>query len=141
MLMKGKNKATVDFCAMALLLTAIITGMILHRQVNHLFIYNNIFLWTTHEIVGLLLLADLIAHSVQHGKWFTNYEKIPVSRKRVTTILIIVGALLMISGLILMFGSHSHFISILHYVCGIIFTILAIGHVAKRLKILRSLMK
>lgn len=138
--MNSKNKITVDFCAMVLLLAAIITGFILHRSVNHLFSYNDIALWTAHEAAGLLLLADLIAHSYQHGKWFTNYKKIPLSRKRVTTILIIVGTLLVISGIILMCGSHSHFISIFHYACGIIFTILAIGHVAKRFKILRSLM-
>ncbi len=137
---KTNYKTLVDIPAMLLVVAAIITGFMLHDEVWHQHIYDNPFLWTFHEIIGLLLLVLAIVHCVQHSFWFKSYTKIILSKKRVTTILLIIGVIVVISGGVLMCGSHSEPVSHIHYVSGILFTILAIGHVAKRWKMLRALL-
>lgn len=139
--MRIKDKAVTDVLSMVFTLAAIITGFILHKEVWHIHFYDNDVLWGAHETVGLTLVVLMLIHSVQHSFWFKNYTKIKVNRKRVTTILLILGILLVLTGIILMFGSRSERISHIHYVVGILFTAVAIGHVAKRWKIFKSLLK
>ncbi len=132
------RKAFVDIAAMALLAAAIITGFMLHNEVWHLHIYNNTLLWTLHEVAGLLLIALVTTHCAQHSFWFKNYAKIKPPRKTVTTILLLISLIVALSGIPLLLGSRSETLSHIHYVSGILFTLLAIGHVAKRWKLLRS---
>lgn len=80
----------------------------------------------------------LIAHFVQHKFWFKNYAKIPAVRKGVTSLLFLLAIAVAVSGIILALGSHSQFVSIFHYITAIAFTVLAIGHVAKRWKIFKA---
>ncbi len=137
---KSTSKSVADILSMLLMVAAIITGFILHSEVWHLHIYDNTLLWATHEAVGLILLVLVIIHCLQHSFWFKNYSKIQPPRKIVTTILLLVGVMVAVSGMVLMCGSHSEFVSHSHYVSGILFTVLAIGHVAKRWKIFKSLL-
>ncbi len=134
-----KIKLTVDVLSMIIILAAIITGFILHKEVWHLHLYHDTPLWSLHEAAGLILLALVTAHCMQHSFWFKNYSKIKIDRKRVTAILLVIGVIVAISGIILMFGSRSEIISHIHYVGAILFTAIAIGHVAKRWKLLRNL--
>ena len=127
--------------AMVCTAAAVITGFMLHDEVHHLFIYDNIALWTIHETVGLILAAAISIHCTQHKPWFKNYRKIPVRRKRPTTILLAVAILVVVSGCILMCGSHSQFISIFHYIGGILFTLLATAHALKRWPMFRNLFR
>ncbi len=135
----AKRKLMTDVVAMALVLVAIVTGFMLHNEVWHCRIYDDAALWTLHEVVGLALLAGVLMHCVQHSFWFKNYSRIQPSRKLVTTILLILVLTVAVSGVILLFGSRSEFVSHLHYVAAFAFTLLAIGHVAKRWKIFKSL--
>lgn len=136
---KNKYKAIIDIVSMLALLAAIITGFMLHNEVWHLHAYDHTALWNLHEACGLLLLALVIAHCLQHSFWFRNYAKIKVEKKRVTAILLIIGIIVALSGIMLMCGSHSEFISHTHYAGAILFTAVAIGHVAKRWKILKAM--
>lgn len=136
----SKHKATVDIAAIILSLAAIITGFMLHKEVWHLHLYDNTFLWGIHEVAGLGLLLLVTTHCLQHSFWFKNYSKLKVNKKRVTTILLIVGMIVVISGIMLMCGSHSELVSHLHYAVGLLFIALAIGHVSRRWKILKSLL-
>lgn len=120
---------------------AIITGFILHKEVHHLFVYDNTWLWAVHILAGLIVAVALLFHCLQHKYWFKNYVKIAAVKKGVTTLLFALAILVAVSGAILALGSHSHFISIFHYVTAIAFTLLAVGHVAKRWKIFLSLFK
>lgn len=137
----NKTKGIVDVVAMLLLVGAIVTGFMLHQEVWHLHVYDDTALWASHEAVGLVMAGMVAGHCVQHSFWFKNFAKIKPSRKRVTTILLILGVIVLGSGIPLMCGSHSGVISRIHYVCGILFTVFAIGHVAKRWKMLRSALK
>lgn len=134
-------KKYTDIVAMVMVVCAIITGFKLHREVHHLFVYDNTGLWTIHIIAGLIIVVALIFHCVQHKFWFINYTKIPAVRKGVTSLLFVLTILVAVSGIILALGSHSQFISIFHYITSIAFTAFAIGHVAKRWKIFKALFK
>lgn len=136
--MDMQNKKWTDVAAMAMIVCAIITGFKLHLEVHHLYVYDNAGLWTAHIIAGLIVVLALIFHCYQHRFWFTNYVKIPVVRKGVTSLLFALATLAAVSGTVLALGSHSHFVSIFHYVTAIAFTLLAIGHVAKRWKIFKA---
>ena len=136
---KNKYKVVVDLLSILALLAAIITGFKLHKEVWHLHVYDDSFLWGTHETIGLMLLALVAAHCIQHSFWFRNYSKIKVEKKRVTAILLTIGIITAVTGIVLMCGSHSEFISHTHYAGAILFTAITIGHVAKRWKILKAI--
>ena len=134
-----RYKAATDILSMILLLAAIITGFVLHKEVWHIHYYDDTTLWGLHETIGVMIVALVALHCVQHSFWFRNYSRIPVPRKRVTSILLLLGIVLCITGIILMAGSRSEAVSHIHYASGILFTVVAAGHVAKRWRILRSL--
>lgn len=135
----AKYKSATDILSMLLTLAAIITGFVLHKEVWHLHLYSDATLWTVHESIGLVLLGFVALHCVQHSFWFKNYSRIRINKKRVTTILLIVGAIVALTGIVLMCGSRSELVSHIHFVGAILFTIIAVGHVVKRWKIFRSL--
>ena len=137
---KNKSKSIIDILSMLLVLAAIVSGFMLHRDVWHLHLYSNKLTWYIHEVVGLSLIALITIHCIQHSFWFRNFKKIPTQRRRVTTILLIFMGIVGFTGLVLMCGSRSETISHIHYIVGILFTIIATGHVVKRWKIFRSLL-
>lgn len=136
---KSKYKVIVDIVSMILALAAVVTGFVLHDEVWHAHVYDDEALWGAHEAIGLVLAAIVAAHCVQHSFWFKNYSKIRSNKKRITTLLLIVGIIVVLSGIILMYGSRSEFVSHLHYIGALLFIVIATGHVIKRRKILKSL--
>ena len=136
---KNIYKVVVDLLSILALLAAIITGFKLHKEVWHLHVYDDSFLLGTHETIGLTLLALVAVHCIQHSFWFRNYSKIKVEKKRVTAILLTIGIITAFTGIVLMCGSHSEFISHTHYAGAILFTAITIGHVAKRWKIMKAI--
>lgn len=135
----AEAKIITDIPSMALALAATITGIMLHKEVWHIHYYDHSLLWSLHEGIGLILVILVLIHCIQHSFWFRNYSRLRGSRKTVTTILLILGIVLAATGIILMSGSRSEAISHVHYASGILFTIIAAGHVAKRWKLFRSL--
>jgi hypothetical protein len=134
-------KAIIDIIAIVCTITAIITGINLHIEIHHEHIYNNVEIWNLHSFATIVLTLLLVMHGVQHKFWFKNYTKIIVAKKRVTTCLLICGTVLLVTGIMLFCGSHSNNVSLTHFIAGIMFTIFAIGHVAKRHSQLISLFK
>lgn len=132
-------KRITDLLAMASTLVLIATGVVLHVQVHHTQVYDDTFMWGCHEVVGLLLMLLIACHGVQHAPWFKNYAKIPANRKIVTTIFLALAVVMLVTGVLLMAGSRSESVSHIHYAGGILFVIIAVGHVAKRWKIFRAL--
>jgi CHASE3 domain sensor protein len=135
------TKPIVDIATMVCLVAAIISGVILHTEIHHTHVYNDLTLWTIHCVAAIAFALLTAVHAVQHGFWFRNYGKIPMPRKVITTLLLLVAAALTITGAILLAGSHSNNLSITHYVLGLLGTALAAGHVAKRIKLLKNLLK
>ena len=58
-----------------------------------------------------------------------------MKRKRVSAILLAIVGIVFVTGMILMSGSSYEVISEIHLAAGILFVILAAGHVAKRWKL------
>lgn len=135
----AKYKVVTDILSIILTLTAVITGFVLHNEVWHIHYYHDTRLWGLHETVGLILVVLVSLHCAQHSFWFSKFSKIPVPRKMVTAILLLLGIVVGITGIILMAGSRSETVSHIHFVTGILFTVVAAGHVAKRWKLLKSL--
>ena len=134
----SRLKPIVDIISMIFSLVAIVTGFMLHKDVWHLHVFDNTTLWAIHEICGLVLLVLVSVHCCQHSFWFKNFAKIKANKKRVTSIFLIIGVIVAVSGIILMSGSHSDTISHCHYIGAIVFIILSIVHVTKRWKIFRK---
>jgi uncharacterized membrane protein len=135
------TKPIVDIAAMACLAVAIISGVMLHAEIHHTHVYNDLTLWTIHCVAAIAFVLLAAVHSLQHGFWFRNYGKIPVPRKVFTSLLLLAAVALAVTGAILLAGSHSNSLSIAHYVLGYVGTALAVGHVAKRFKLLKTLLK
>lgn len=74
-------KRLVDILAIVSTLAVIITGFVLHKEVHHIYVYNDVITWRLHEVVGILLMLLIAVHGVQHSPWFKNYMKIPGNRK------------------------------------------------------------
>lgn len=100
-------KGATDVLAMACTVVAIVTGVMLHREVHHIYVYDDVTLWGWHEAIGLILIALIAIHGMQHSPWFKNYRKIPEQRKRVTTLFLLTAVVMLATGLPLMFGSRS----------------------------------
>ncbi len=77
---------------------------------------------------------------IKNFSYLCNIELIIMMRKRITDLLAMASTLvLIVTGVLLMAGSRSESVSHVHYVGGILFVIIAVGHVAKRWKIFRAL--
>ena len=129
------KKRLIDIIAMLCGAVCLVSGLMLHVNVHHLMVYDNTALWAIHEAAGLVLSVAVALHCVQHKVWFKNYRKIAVKRKRVSTILLAIVGIVFVTGMILMSGSSYEVISEIHLAAGILFVILAAGHVAKRWKL------
>ena len=126
--LKMINKSITDIVAVISMLVALVTGFMLHNEIHHSHIYHDVRLWSLHETSGLVWKVIMVLHCVQHTPWFKNYTKIPLRHKAVSTLLLVLSVLIAISGLLLMFGSRSQYISIVHYVLGIIFALAVVYH-------------
>lgn len=108
---ENSKKRFTDILAILCLIAAIITGFILHREVNHIYVYNTAMTWTIHEIAGLSLTVLVALHCLQHKFRFRNYGKINVKKKIGSTGLLVIGILILTTGIPLVTGSRFHFVS------------------------------
>ncbi len=121
-----------DIAAIVTCIVLLLTGIILHAEIHHLHVYDDSLTWTIHEVCGILFIPLMTAHFVQHHAWFKKYTKIPVKKKMATSAMLLIAVLVTISGIILLCGSHSKFISLSHLALSVTFSAFAIAHVANR---------
>ena len=135
-----KSKFLVDLLSIIITLATLVTGLVLHKQTHHIFQTDHSFFFI-HSGLGVFLLLLIGFHVYQHIQWFTNYKKLPINKKRITTILDCIGIIVFVFGIILLLGGIFKPISILHYIFGIAFTVLVLVHFIKRWKIFKVLIK
>ena len=135
-----KSKFIVDLFSIIITLATLITGLVLHKQTHHIFQTDHS-LFFIHSGLGLFLLLLIGLHVYQHIQWFKNYKKLPLNKKRFTTILDYIRIVVFVLGIILLLGGTFKSISILHYIFGIAFTIFVLGHFIKRWGIFKLLAK
>lgn len=93
-----------------------------------------------HVLSSVLFLVTIIFHVATHRGWYKRVIKKGIDRKsKVTAVLSVIFLLLSVTGLALLGinGANSP-LGLWHYKIGIITTVIAVGHVIKRLPVLRK---
>ena len=135
-----RSKFIVDLFSIIITLATLVTGLVLHKQTHHIDQTDHS-LFFIHSGLGLFLLLLIGLHVYQHTQWFTKYNKLPLDKKRITTILDCIGIVVFVLGIFLLLGGTFKPISIIHYIFGIAFTIFVLGHFIKRWSIFKLLTK
>lgn len=93
-----------------------------------------------HTVIAAAFTVLMANHIRTHKAWFKNLRRSAMPRKRLaTTALAVLFLLTMVSGIILLavWGVNTPF-GLLHYKVGLVFTLLVLGHGAKRLPVIRK---
>ena len=106
----------------ASLTICIVTGFMLHIDVNHHHIADFSIVTYIHLAAATVILWSSYKHIAKHHKWFGAWTKI----------LAVIGIMVVATGLLILFSS-AHEFSIAHYVLGIAFTVFAAAHSIKRM--------
>lgn len=97
--------------------------------------------WAVFHVLGsVLFLVTIIFHVATHRGWYKRVIKKGIDRNsKVTAVLSVIFLLLSVTGLALLGinGANSP-LGLWHYKIGIITTVIALGHVIKRLSVFRK---
>lgn len=138
-----KRVFVIDWILIPLFLLTAYTGIKLHI-VGH---GNNHELWHNWAIVhvssSFLFMYAIIFHITTHWGWYKGTIKNGIGKKsKITVVLSVVFLLVSVTGIILLGvdGANSY-IGLLHYKIGIVTIVLCIGHLLKRIPLLRKSLK
>lgn len=138
-----KRIFVIDWILIPLFLLTSYTGIKLHI-VGH---SNNHELWHNwaifHVSSSFLFFITIIFHITTHWGWYKGAKKNGLGKKsRITVVLSVVFLLVLVTGIILLGvdGANSY-IGLLHYKIGIVTIVLCIGHLLKRIPLLRKSLK
>ena len=139
--MKAKILFITDIAVLLTFLPASISGFVLHAA-GHNDIHEIWHNWAVTHIFSTLAFTIAVGiHIYGHWNWYKNlFLKGLGNKSKVTIVLSLVMLSTIITGNIVLFrhqGPNSHF-GLWHYIIGILFTVIAIGHFLKRFKILRN---
>lgn len=138
--MKLKTNIKVDIALIPALVILIVTGIGIHvsDEVEQHALWHG---WAVaHVISGALFLGLGIAHVRGHWGWFRSLLKTFRKKSRATIALTLLFLAETVTGIILLAftdGGHSH-IGLWHWWLGLLMAAFGIGHLLKRLKILKS---
>ena len=135
-----KRIFVIDWILIVVFFVSAISGFGLHvaGHGNSHEVWHN---WAVAHVLGsVLYLIAIIFHVTTHWVWYKGIIKNGIGRKsKVTATLSIIFLLLSVTGIVLLGvnGAKSPF-GLLHYKIGIITTVIAIGHIIKRLPVLQK---
>lgn len=133
----------IDWILIPLFILTSYTGIGLHiaAHENDHEIWHN---WAVfHVIASLLFLITVIFHIITHWNWYKGIVNKGIGQKsRVTLWLSATFTLVVLTGIILfnVDGANSS-IGLCHYNIGFLMNVLSIGHIFKRIPILRKCLK
>ena len=142
--MKTKTLFLTDLLLLICIIPTSVTGFILHwaaHQADHTLWHN----WAVAHVLSTLLFTIIVAvHIYGHWGWYKSLVKNGAKNKsRITILLTILILSVIVTGYTVLIrhqGANSHF-GLWHYVLGIALTIVAIGHLIKRHKVLSKGLK
>lgn len=137
---RKRSGAWVDVVATVCMVAALVTGLMLHVDVHHLHVYDDLWVWGIHEVAGFAIVALLIVHAVLHKSWIGNYRRIKSGTKWIVAIIDILFLLSCVTGIVLYMGSHSQVISRIHLISSVLFGVVALVHIIKEWKKFRGMM-
>ena len=138
-----KRIVVIDWILIVVFIVSAISGIGLHiaGHGNSHEVWHN---WAVfHALGSVLFLVAIIFHVRTHGGWYKGIIKNGIGRKsKVTTVFSIVFLLLSVTGIVLLGvnGANSP-LGLWHYKIGIVMTVIAVGHILKRLSALRKSLK
>ena len=138
-----KRIFVIDWILIVVFIVSAISGIGLHiaGHGNSHEVWHN---WAVfHALGSVLFLVAIIFHVRTHGGWYKGIIKNGIGRKsKVTAVFSIVFLLLSVIGIVLLGvnGANSP-LGLWHYKIGIVMTVIAVGHIIKRLSALRKSLK
>ncbi len=139
-----KLRFVVDWILVAVFIWTAFTGLELHAAGHggsHELWHN----WAVfHIIASILFVIATLFHVQTHWGWYKGWVKHGLGKKsRVTVIVSILFVILLVTGLILLgVDGANPSIGLWHYKIGIVSSLLFLGHIIKRTRVLkRSLQK
>ena len=138
-----KRIFVIDWILIVVFIVSAISGIGLHiaGHGNSHEVWHN---WAVcHALGSVLFLVAIIFHVRTHGGWYKGIIKNGIGRKsKVTAVFSIVFLLLSVTGIVLLGvnGANSP-LGLWHYKIGIVMTVIAVGHIIKRLSALRKSLK
>lgn len=138
-----KRIFVIDWILIVVFIVSAISGIGLHiaGHGNSHEVWHN---WEVfHALGSVLFLVAIIFHVRTHGGWYKGIIKNGIGRKsKVTAVFSIVFLLLSVTGIVLLGvnGANSP-LGLWHYKIGIVMTVIAVGHIIKRLSALRKSLK
>lgn len=138
-----KNFFFIDWILIPCFLLTAITGVGTHVA-GHGTSHSLWEIWAwTHSLFGLMFAVFAAWHVKMHISWYKLLLKSKSTKNRGTTaILTIIAVVVTLTGgaMFLVSGAHSG-IGLWHYQIGILFSLIALWHIIKRLPILRKTLK
>lgn len=138
-----KRIFVIDWMLLVVSILTVFTGLGLHiagHGGNHELWHN----WAVfHIITSILFVITVFFHIQTHWGWYKGWMKHGLVKKsRVTVIVSVLFIILSITGLVLLGvdGANSG-IGLWHYKIGIVSSLLFLGHVIKRIPILKRSLK
>ena len=139
--MKAKTLFITDIVVLITFLLTSASGFLYHlagHQDSHEYWHNCAIF---HIVSTLALIISVSIHVYGHWNWYKSlFQKGLGNKSRVTVFLSLLILATIITGNLVLLrhqGPNSHF-GLWHYIIGILFTVIAIGHFLKRFKILRT---
>ena len=138
-----KRVFVIDWILIVVFIVSAILGVGLHiaGHGNSHEIWHN---WAVVHVLGsILFLVAIIFHVTTHWGWYKGIIKNGIGRKsKVTALLSIVFLLLSVTGFVLfgVNGANSP-LGLWHYKIGIVMTVIAVGHIIRRLPALLKSLK
>lgn len=139
-----KRIFVIDWVLVTLFVTMAISGFMMHIAGNR-FTHDAWHGWAViHSMLSVLFLIAAALHIQTHWGWYKGWFKKGLRNKsRVTAVISAVFIIVSITGVTLLVaadGANSP-MGLWHYRIGILFTLLAVGHIIKRIPILRKSLK
>lgn len=138
-----KRIFVIDWILIVVFIVSAISGIGLHiaGHGNSHEVWHN---WAVfHALGSVLFLVAIIFHVRTHGGWYKGIIKNGIGRKsKVTAVFSIVFLLLSVTGIVLLgVNGATSPLGLWHYKIGIVMTVIAVGHIIKRLSALRKSLK
>ena len=138
-----KKIFVIDWSLVFVFVLSAFSGIGLHiagHGINHELWHN----WAVfHVLTSFLFFVISIFHIPTHWGWYKGIIKNGLGKKsKITVVLSVVFFLVSVTGIILLGvdGANSY-IGLLHYKIGIVTIVLCIGHLLKRISLLRKSLK
>lgn len=135
-----KRIFVIDWILIVVFIVSAISGFGLHvagHSGSHEIWHN----WAVFHVLGsVLFFVTIIFHVAMHRGWYKGFMQKGIGRKsKVTAFLSVIFLLLSVTGLALLgINGVNSPLGLWHYKIGVITTVIALGHVIKRLPVLRK---